>query len=193
MNLQDTNLAPTFLGIMQDHPDGTNSTCLVQEVETDMSTLKRFLVDKGISDDTWLDIALSVSKAVEVLHSKCVLHNDINTSNVTVQLQTADHDMKIQLIEFGRSTYNAGYRYEDDPDRLSRIVHLAPEVKAGHATSPAADVYSLGAILSDIRWVANHIRGLDYVVSLCMRQKPETRPPATVVVEMLQILKRQFQ
>ena len=66
MNLQDTNLAPTFLGIMQDHPDGTNSTCLVQKVETDMSTLKRFLVDEDILDDTWLDITLSIAKAVEI-------------------------------------------------------------------------------------------------------------------------------
>ena len=191
IHIEDTDLAPTFVGIMQDHPDGTHSTCLVQELETDMSTLKLFLGDRGISEDTWLDIAVCIAKAVKALHLKCVLHNNVNPNTIKVQLQTADQDMKIQLMEFGRSSYNAGYRYEDDPDRLSRIGHLAPEVKAGHATSPASDVYSLGAILSDINQVAA-IPGLDDVASMCMRKNTETRPAATTVVEMLQTVKEQL-
>ena len=191
VHLLDTKLAPTFLGVMQDHPDGAHSTCLVQEVETEMSTLKRYLNVKGLADDTWMNIALLIARAVEVLHLKSVLHNNVNPDNIKVQLLDADHDMKVQLSEFGRSTYNTGYRYEEDADDLSRFRHLASEVKAGHVTSSSSDVYSLGAILSDIRQVAD-IPGLDNVASICMRQKPETRPTATTVVEMLQTVKEQM-
>ncbi len=69
-------------------------------------------------------------------HQPAVVHGDVKPENVIV---TADG--RAVLVDFG-----AAMRVGDDRERLGTPGFSAPEVLAGEALSPAADVYSLAAL-----------------------------------------------
>lgn len=69
-------------------------------------------------------------------HQPTVVHGDVKPENVLVAA-----DGRAVLVDFG-----AAMRVGDDRERLGTPGFSAPEVLAGEALSPAADVYSLAAL-----------------------------------------------
>lgn len=70
-------------------------------------------------------------------HRPPVVHGDVKPENLVL----AD-DGRLVLVDFG-----AAVRVGDDGERLGTPGFSAPEVLAGEALSPAADVYSLAAVV----------------------------------------------
>ncbi len=87
---------------------------------------------------TVLDLIDQLADTLDHLHGHAppVVHGDVKPENVVV---TADG--RAVLIDFG-----AAMRVGDDRERLGTPGFSAPEVLAGEALTPAADVYSLAAL-----------------------------------------------
>jgi tRNA A-37 threonylcarbamoyl transferase component Bud32 len=94
--------------------------------------------DAGLALPTVLDLVEQLAETLDHLHSHSppVVHGDVKPENVVV---TAD--ARTVLIDFG-----AAMRVGDDRERLGTPGFSAPEVLAGEALTPAADVYSLAAL-----------------------------------------------
>ena len=92
----------------------------------------------GLALATVLDVIDQVAHTLDHLHGHAppVVHGDVKPENVVV---TADG--RAVLIDFG-----AAMRVGDDRERLGTPGFSAPEVLAGEALTPAADVYSLAAL-----------------------------------------------
>ncbi len=94
--------------------------------------------DAGLALPTVLDLIEQLAQTLDHLHghSPPVVHGDLKPENVVVT-----SDARAVLIDFG-----AAMRVGDDRERLGTPGFSAPEVLAGEALTPAADVYSLAAL-----------------------------------------------
>src|SRR5439155_20596173 len=80
-----------------------------------------------------------VAEALDHLHSHepPIVHQDVKPANIIVR-----PDGRVVLVDFGISSYKAS---SAQGATLGTRGYLAPEVAAGRAATPAADIYSLGA------------------------------------------------
>lgn len=103
-------------------------------------TLKEVLDNRGkLSYDEAVDYMLQVLDAVNNMHEKEVLHNDLKPDNIFVL-----SDGNIKICDFGIATHVF--------DRESKELHgtmkyLAPEVLQSRKYSYQSDIYSLGVVL----------------------------------------------
>ena len=107
-------------------------------VGNDLRTLVDAQDAGGLPLPTVLGLIDQLAETLDHLHGHqpAVVHGDVKPENVLV---TADG--RAVLVDFG-----AAMRVGDDRERLGTPGFSAPEVLAGEALSPAADVYSLAAL-----------------------------------------------
>jgi len=109
--------------------------------------LRNYLRNTNSNSFSWkqkIEFALSISEGLVYIHSldPKIIHRDLKSANVLL-----DEDMQAKITDFGVSretndaTMTAGigtYRW------------MAPEVLMGKYYSESADIFSLGAILSEL-------------------------------------------
>jgi len=101
-------------------------------------------LDKPMTWQAALDIAIGVARGLAAAHRRNVVHCDLKPSNVMI-----DPDGIAKIIDFGLARIAAagsssGHAPVGTPD------YMAPEVWRGEAPSRRADVYSLGAMLFEL-------------------------------------------
>ncbi|WP_051580085.1 serine/threonine-protein kinase [Pseudonocardia acaciae] len=87
-------------------------------------------------------IGTAVAEALAAGHELGIVHRDVTPSNVLV----AD-DGTVKLADFGVSHLSGHPEVTEDGMISGTIAYLAPEVAAGGESTPASDVFSLGATL----------------------------------------------
>jgi tRNA A-37 threonylcarbamoyl transferase component Bud32 len=101
-----------------------------------------------IDQQAALRIVAAVARAVEYLHRQGVVHRDLKPSNVLLDEEDTPYltDFGLAKALFGGSDLTATGVIAGTPS------YMAPEQAAGHReqVGPAADVYSLGAILYEL-------------------------------------------
>ena len=103
-------------------------------------TLKEVLDNRSkLSYDEAVDYMLQILDAVNNMHEKEVLHNDLKPDNIFVL-----SDGNIKICDFGIATH----AFErESKDLHGTIKYLAPEVLQSRKYSYQSDIYSLGVVL----------------------------------------------
>ena len=103
-------------------------------------------------------VGLQLAETLDFLHTRGVLHRDVNANNVIIDLQ---REPRVTLIDLGCAALTETYyslsaaRYLTPPERrvdipddgLEKLPWAAPEVRAGRGFTDRSDVYSLGFLL----------------------------------------------
>ena len=103
-------------------------------------TLKEVIDNRGkLSPDEAIDYMLQLLDAINNMHEKEVLHNDIKPDNIFLL-----SDGNIKLFDLGIATHT----FEHFPKEIfGSLNYVAPEVLQNKKYSVQSDIYSLGIIL----------------------------------------------
>ena len=149
MTLSGHNNFPYCFGMMNDNAILMEYLGTVTGVDSETYPTLAKHVKKGTSVDLLKKIFIAIFKAIEFMHTKKILHNDIKSDNVVV----AD---TIKVIDFGKATMMTNpVIYSIAPGTTThqmyntRHRHLAYELRnvPGSKQSIATDTYSLGFML----------------------------------------------
>lgn len=152
-------------------------------IGTDDATSLRDRLDEdgpfGVSDAVVL--AIQLADGLRAIHEQRIVHRDVRPANVLL-----GHDGHARLADLGAPPHG------ESPDD-----YRAPEIAAGDAPDPRADVYSLGLVLLELltgdaptargdarrstrRALRTRVdgvpRSLDAVVTACLAVDPAERP-----------------
>ena len=114
-------------------------------------TYHKYLTDE-CSVGLFLDSTAGIAQKLKELHDNAVIHNDIESNNVTVSGSASNPTFR--LIDCGLATradqpldFEA---YDFDCEDSSTCSWLSRELKEGRPLLPSSDVYGLGDLLRTI-------------------------------------------
>ncbi|KAG2434732.1 hypothetical protein HXX76_007622 [Chlamydomonas incerta] len=155
-------------------------------------------------------LALGIARALEHLHSKRIVHSDLNPNNVLLKRDPAEPSgYAVKVGDFGLSVLLPTDRTHLSNIRMGTMFYICPEVACAGHIGPAADMFSLGVIL----WELYHGRragvrtqeGPRYCSNFpaypascpevyktttlqCLQRQPHNRPDAATVAGALEQL-----
>jgi len=94
----------------------------------------------GWNRDQILDLLATISRVLQFLHSRGVVHRHVKPSNVILAVGDGSEVMP-KILDFGLE--RIGKRSGCSPTSLA---YVAPEILIGHAANPRSDLYSLGIL-----------------------------------------------
>ena len=95
---------------------------------------------------TWqraAEVGLALLDVLRAAHREGILHRDVKPSNVLI----ADEDDRIVLTDFGIAYMEGDPSITSTGMLVGAASYIAPERARGHRPGPAADLWSLGALL----------------------------------------------
>ncbi|MGA6204141.1 protein kinase domain-containing protein [Nocardia testacea] len=202
---------PNILGVLEVGTTLSGLPYLVMPYCSEGSLDARIGRHGPLSAEEALRVGVKLAGALETSHRLGIVHRDVKPSNVVI----TDYGEPI-LTDFGIARIPGGFHTATGVVAGSPAF-TAPEVLAGQAPTPAADVYGLGATLftaltghaaferrSGEQVVAQFLRitteptpnlrdhgldeGLSQVIEHAMDRSPELRPSAAALGEQLQRL-----
>jgi len=142
----------------------------------------------NMSVQTAVAIALKLALALAHIHRQQAVHWDVSPSNVLLRM-----DGEPKLTDFGLAqVLNAGSRRHQHGAIFGTPSYMAPELAAGQAqfAGPAADLYSLGAVLYQMLTGRPPFQGKTVHETLQKVLTEEVLPPRELVPKIPPSLER---
>jgi eukaryotic-like serine/threonine-protein kinase len=165
-------------------------------------TLADELARRGrFSSDEAAGLAVQVCAGLAHAHDTGLVHRDVKPQNLLLRA-----DGVLKIADFGIARVVEGTQVTEAGTVLGTAVYLSPEQASGEQVSPAADIYSLGAVtyellagqppfsfenlpelvlkkragrVSSLRELVPEVPGgLDELVLRCLSPEPSARPPS---------------
>ncbi|KAG2495964.1 hypothetical protein HYH03_005894 [Edaphochlamys debaryana] len=153
-------------------------------------------------------LGLGIARALVHLHSKRIIHADLNPNNVLLRRDPAEPSgFTVKVADFGLSLMLPDNRTHMSNLRMGTMFYICPSVILKGHVGQAADIFSLGVILWELyhgrRAGLNTREGPRYCTNFpvfppacpepyrditlrCLQRQPINRPSATQVVEALE-------
>lgn len=191
LHLKDTGAVFPFHGLL---PTGS----LLDEFEIVQSYFVRMVSVANIfqrfslrmTDTEILSFFIHISVHLLEVHRKGVLLNYLNEENIMIDPENTKNP--VWFSDLSRATYNDVYIFPVEDADLSGFKFLAPEVRAGSATSAASDIYSLCYVY---KLVLDRLHKRTYAefVNHCLAKDPEMRPSIPEIIMDLRSLAQLIQ
>eukprot|EP00198_Chlamydomonas_reinhardtii_P005712 XP_001695048.1 predicted protein [Chlamydomonas reinhardtii] len=138
-----SNLLDWRLYIVQEYCDGGPLRKVVQS---------RYLqTDTGPNMRVICEVALELAQALAHLHSKNVIHGDLNPNNVLLKRDSSSPiGFRVKMADFGLSVMVPLQKTHMSNLRLGTLYYIAPETCFRGQLGYAADVFSLGVMLWEL-------------------------------------------
>lgn len=152
-------------------------TALSKKVKPDDAFVPHF------SPGQWKTILLGVISAINHLHAKQILHNDIKHDNVVVDEHRSN--VRSVLVDFGKACYELKgkkYNLTESEKAMFKSKHpqIAPDLRDGHCKqTKATDIYSFGRIISSINEEKVSLPILKSLSEKCLDYRSGQRPSTT--------------
>ncbi|XP_063596600.1 dual specificity testis-specific protein kinase 1-like [Penaeus indicus] len=134
-----------------------------------------------------LKVVELVAQRLREMHALGVVHNDVAVPNVVVRVADDYQLLEARLAEFTLAC-PSGHSLGMDAEPAA-CPCVAPEVARGGASTPAADVFSLGVLLQELSRVKADAQELPLqakeAAQLATQEEPQARPDLAVVEELL--------
>lgn len=98
-----------------------------------------------LSPDETTGLAIQVCAGLEHAHATGLVHRDIKPQNLLLRT-----DGVLKIADFGIARAVEGTQLTEAGTVLGTAVYLSPEQASGERVSPAADIYSLGAVMYEL-------------------------------------------
>lgn len=109
-------------------------------------TLADELARRGrLSPDEATGLAIQACAGLGHAHATGLVHRDVKPQNLLLRA-----DGVLKIADFGIARAVAGTQLTEAGTVLGTAVYLAPEQASGEQVSPAADIYSLGAVMYEL-------------------------------------------
>jgi serine/threonine protein kinase len=99
---------------------------------------------RGLSVPERLDLVVQIARVLSYVHARGVVHRDIKPSNLLVDSRGRAH-----LVDFGIASFIGTTTMCQAAEALTPS-YASPEQLRGEPPTPAADIYSLGIVLSEL-------------------------------------------
>ena len=142
-------------------------------------SLKSALAKGPWSEEAAVRLVEQVAAALAAAHRQSVIHRDVKPGNILLD-ETGNaylSDFGIATLTGPLATLTEGPRI-DPPRSASSMDYLAPEIAAGAAPAPAADVYSFGTSIFELLTGESPFPGL---AGEALLEAHRTRPLPSVV------------
>jgi len=131
---------PNIVAVYDSGQTGDGSMYLVMEYLAGGSLADR-LTDGARPVAEVLTLGVELAGALETAHGAGIIHRDVKPENVLFS-----EFGSAKLVDFGIARMKSAYETRSGSISAT-LSHAAPEIIAGSATTPAADVYSLSSVL----------------------------------------------
>ena len=145
-----------------------------------------------MSVDQWKKIIHGVILAIEYLHNKSILHNDIKGNNVVIEKVGSEaHSILIDLGKGCFLPHGKAYNLNDAKRRehKKKYPHIAPDLVDGHCSqSKNSDIFSFGKLVKEINDVHLNLPALQALNLHCTEyycnQRPSTVDIKTTITNL---------
>src|SRR5215471_2780154 len=135
-----------------DHPnictvfeiDEAEGTLFLVMAFVEGSTVKDFIAERPLKITDALDIAIQAAKGIRAAHEKAMVHRDIKSANIMVNLQKQVKIMDFGLAQLADATITQTALVAGTP------AYMSPEQAAGQSTDRRTDIWSLGVVLYEM-------------------------------------------
>ncbi len=159
---------------------------LTSEIYSDLDPMSK----KKLKPGEKLSIALNACKAVQVLHTRNIIHADIKPANFMANRK--GEEILIESIDYGTSLIVTSPATEIKFDRIRGTEwYMAPEIEKG-IYSYSSDIYALGTMLSRDLWLKNSSGNTNVIGDLVTKMKgqdPNKRPKLDEIISQLTLAK----
>jgi len=106
---------------------------------------RAFVREDRLTTTEYVDLAAGVLTALAHIHTRGVVHRDVKPENLIVR--RGDGHLETVLIDFGLAVTAGANRAGEASGTLP---YISPEVLAGAAADPRADLFALGMVLYEV-------------------------------------------
>jgi len=94
---------------------------------------------------TAIDYAIQIGEALQEAHSKGIVHRDVKTDNIMVNMKN-----QVKVMDFGLAKLKGSLKLTKTSSTVGTLAYMAPEQIQGGGVDARSDIFSFGVVLYEM-------------------------------------------